>query len=320
MAPRLGKARKSGAPTAATARKIGILLDLVRSRAISLKGCISTYRAEERTVLRDLQELRKIGETAGFHITEREHGDTFRLSEFKGKPPSMIASEKRVRALMAELFKSYGEPMHELSEGLSDPPSESSTDAKFVHFVQPQLVDGSGVRRVFDEIYAAWQNGARTEFTYKGQKRTIDPAAIVVRAGRYYLVGRDVAKRAWRTFSMDLIEGQVRRAGTFERRPAPAKYLSHDAIGFFKGDGEPQTVEVTFSKDLALAASSRRWQAAQKLHLNDDGTATISLTVDDVDEVVRWALGFGDEACISSPAAVVMRAKETLAHMRRRYE
>ncbi|MFZ1017944.1 MAG: WYL domain-containing protein [Candidatus Cybelea sp.] len=320
MAPRLGKARKSGDPTAATARKIGILLDLVRSRAISLKGCISTYRAEERTVLRDLQELRKIGETAGFHITEREHGDTFRLSEFKGKPPSMIASEKRVRALMAELFKSYGEPMHELSEGLSDPPSEGSTDAKFVHFVQPQLVDGSGVRRVFDEIYAAWQNGARTEFTYKGQKRTIDPGAIVVRAGRYYLVGRDVSKRAWRTFSMDLIEGQVRRAGTFERRPAPAKYLSRDAIGFFKGDGEPQTVEVTFSKDLALAASSRRWQAAQKLHLNDDGTATISLTVDDVDEVVRWALGFGDEAWISSPPAVVMRAKETLAHMRRRYE
>ena len=140
MAPRLGKARKSGDPTASTARKIGILLDLVRSRAISLKGCIATYRAEERTVLRDLQELRKIGETAGFHITEREHGDTFRLSEFKGKPPSMIASEKRVRALMAELFKSYGEPMHELSEGLSDPPSESSTDAKFVHFIQPQLV------------------------------------------------------------------------------------------------------------------------------------------------------------------------------------
>ncbi|MFY9630650.1 MAG: WYL domain-containing protein, partial [Candidatus Cybelea sp.] len=73
-------------------------------------------------------------------------------------------------------------------------------------------------------------------------------------------------------------------------------------------------------KDLALAASSRRWQAAQKLHLNDDGTATISLTVDDVDEVVRWALGFGDEAWISSPPAVVMRAKETLAQMRRRYE
>ena len=61
-------------------------------------------------------------------------------------------------------------------------------------------------------------------------------------------------------------------------------------------------------------------KTAQKLHLNDDGTATIALTVDDVDEVVRWALGFGDEAWISSPAAVVMRAKETLAHMRRRYE
>ena len=146
--------------------------------------------------------------------------------------------------------------MHErLSEGLSDPPSESSTDAKFSCTSSSRSWSTGPAFGKYVTIYAAWQNGARTEFTYKGQKRTIDPGAIVVRAGRYYLVGRDVSKRAWRTFSMDLIEGQVRRAGTFERRPAPAKYLSRDAIGFFKGDGEPQTVEVTFSKDLALAAS-----------------------------------------------------------------
>ncbi len=258
--------------------------------------------------MRDLQEMRRIGEAAGFRISERERGDTFTLTEFKAKPSGIAAGEKRLRALMAELLKSYGEPMHALAEGLSDPPPEGSAGSSFVHFVQPQLVDGSGVRKVFDEIYAAWQNDARVEFTYKDQRRTVEPAAAIVRAGRYYLVGRDVAKHAWRTFSMDLIEGKIRRVGTFARKAPPAKYLSNDAIGFLKGDGQSQTVEVTFSNTLAETASSRKWQAAQKVRRNDDGSVTISVTVDDVDEIVRWALSFGDEAWISGPPAVVARA------------
>lgn len=319
MAQRLGKPRQSGIPADATARKIAILLDLVRNKRISLKGCMATYGAKERTILRDLQEMRVIGEASGFCISERQNGDVFTLSEFKAKPSALIAGEKRFRALMAELLKSYGEPMHELAEGLPDSGSDGSRDATFVHFVQPQLVDGSGVSKVFDALYAAWQNDARVEFSYKGQKRAIEPAAAVVRAGRYYLVGRDVAKRAWRTFSMDLIVGPIKRAGTFARKPPPAKYLSSDAIGFFKGDGNPQTVEVRFSKELAPAASSRKWQAAQKIDRNGDGTVTISVTVDDVDEVVRWALGFGDEAWISAPPSVVKRAAETLARITQRY-
>ena len=90
MAGRIGKPRSSGSPAPATVRKIGILLDLVRSRRISLKTCEQTYGASERTVLRDLQELRKIGKTAGFKISDREHGDVFELSEFKAPPGSSL--------------------------------------------------------------------------------------------------------------------------------------------------------------------------------------------------------------------------------------
>jgi predicted DNA-binding transcriptional regulator YafY len=182
-------------------------------------------------------------------------------------------------------------------------------------------VDGTAVGKVYRDLDAAWQKDARVEFGYKGQPRTIEPAAAVVRAGRYYLVGRDITKggNAWRTFSMDLIEGPIRRVGSFTRKVPPAKYLSNDAIGFFKGDGEPHCVDVTFSKDLAASAVSRKWQQAQKIRKNDDGKATISFVVDDVDEVVRWALGFGDEAWVSAPAAVICRAREIVDRVRSRY-
>lgn len=322
MAQRLGKPRKSGSPTPATARKIGILLDLVRHRSVSLKGCEQTYGASERTLLRDLQELRRIGEALGFRISEREQGDTFTLSEFKSKPSGLIAGERRLRALITELLKSFGEPMHELAESLPTVGVDTPTGQPFVHFVQPQLADGSAVRKVFDELYAAWQDNARVEIEYKGQKRTIEPAACVVRGGRYYLVGRDIAKgrAGWRTFSMDLMSQKMRRAGTFERKiTPPPKYLSSDTIGFFKGEGDAQTVDVMLSKELAPSATSRNWQAAQTVRKNRDGTVTVSFTVDDVDEVLRWALSFGDEAWIVAPPAAVSRARELAGRITKRY-
>lgn len=317
MAARMGKPRKSGKPTAATVRKIGILLDLVRNRRISLRACEHTYSASERTLLRDLQELRNIGETAGFRISDREHGDTFSLSEFKARPAGLLAGEKRLRSLLAELFKAFGEPVQHLAEGLDDAGGAGS----FLHLVQPQLMDGSAVAKIYRDLEAAWQSGARVEFRYKDQTRTVEPAAAVVRAGRYYLVARDVAKgrSGWRNFSMDVIEGPIRRKGTFQRQPAPAKYLSTDTIGFFKGDGPEQTVDVTFSKALSPSAISRIWQQAQQVRKNRDGTVTIAFVVDDVDEVIRWAFGYGDEAWISAPPAVVVRARALLARVKKRY-
>ena len=67
---------------------------------------------------------------------------------------------------------------------------------------------------------------------------------------------------------------------------------------------------MTFSKALAETATSRKWQAAQETINNRDGTATLRLTVDDIDEVIRWAMSYGGEAWISAPPDAVTRAKE----------
>ncbi len=171
MAQRLGKPRKSGSPTPAMARKIGILLDLVRNRRISLKGCEQTYGASERTILRDLQELRNIGETAGFRITEREHGDVCELSEFKSRPAGLVEGEKHLRALVTELLKAYGDPVHELADAVGGGDG-TADETPFLHVVQPQLVDGTAVGKIYRDLEAAWRSSARVEFRYRDQVRT----------------------------------------------------------------------------------------------------------------------------------------------------
>lgn len=78
----LGRARKPGRPSPATARKIWILAELVRSRHISLKPLCRRFAVSERTLLRDLQELRQIGSIAGFRIGERSGSDSVTLLDF----------------------------------------------------------------------------------------------------------------------------------------------------------------------------------------------------------------------------------------------
>jgi len=278
-----------------------------------------TYAASERTLLRDLQELRQIGEGAGFKISDRGPNDSFTLSEFKARPSSLLAGEKRLRSLITELLKAFGEPIQNAAGGLE--PGAGDDGASFFHVVQPQLVEGSAVAKISDQLEAAWRSDARVRFTYKGQIRTVEPGTAMVRSGRYYLVARDVEKgnAGWRIFSMDQIAGPIVRAGSFTRKAAPSKYASTDTIGWFKGDGEKQMVEVTFSKELAPTAASRQWQAAQTSRTNADGTVTLLLQAYDVDEVIRWSLGFADEAWISAPPAVAKRAVETLKKIRARY-
>jgi len=42
-----------------------------------------------------------------------------------------------------------------------------------------------------------------------------------------------------------------------------------------------------------------------------DGSAEITFDVGDIDEVVRWAMGYGDEAVVLSPPEAAIRAVNT---------
>ncbi len=80
-------------------------------------------------------------------------------------------------------------------------------------------------------------------------------------------------------------------------------------------------IDVTIRLSAAVAASvtSRRWQRAQRVYPRPDGSADITFTVNDVDEVIRWALGFGAEATVIAPERAVAAAKRLIATLAQRY-
>lgn len=270
-----GKGRPSGEPSGATERKIRILLELVRNKFVRLSRMCEDYEASERTILRDLQELRAIGERAGFRIAEKSEHDVVRLLDFDRRPTALDKSSRALRSLIRDIGRAMGPPVQAQLESIEG--DEPRDDRRFLRFLQPSLREGSHVAQVFDELQAAWANNARVTFRYSHKERRVEPACAIVRSGRYYLLARDPAARDWKYYALDNIELPIKRAGSFSPQPIPERYQNNDVLGFIQGPDE-QRVSVWISRTMAPSATSREWQRAQRIEAHADGSVTMTFT------------------------------------------
>lgn len=303
---RYGTPRASGEPSGATERKIRILLELIRNKFVRVGRLCDEYGASERSLLRDLQELRKIGARAGFKLSEKAEHDTIRLLDFDARPTALDKSGRALQSLIRNAARALGTPVEaELAALASD---DARDERRFLHFLLPTLVEGSRVAETFKSLEAAWAANARVTFAYNGKERRVEPYAVFVRSGRYYLLARDTTGGAWKYYALDHIGHPIRRAGTFPPKAMPPNFTSDDVMGWFNGSKQ-ERVSVQLSAQIAGSATARQWQKEQRVENQPDGSATITFTVSDVDEVIRWSLGFGPEAQIVAPPDAVARAQ-----------
>jgi predicted DNA-binding transcriptional regulator YafY len=307
-AKRFGKPRRSGEPSGSTERKIRILLELIRNKYVRLSALCSQYGASERSMLRDFQELRKIGARAGFTLADKVVNDRLELQSFDSRPTALDRSGKALYALIRSAAAALGKPVE---EELGEIASQERSDRRFMRFMMPTLIEGTRVTHVYKALERAWAADARVRFRYgeKGE-RTVEPYAVLQRSGRYFLLARDVAAKdhGWRHFALDQIIEPIGRAGTFTPRDIPPEYRSYDVLGWMRG-GPTTSVSVWLSPHMAPSATSRQWQHDQDVEHHADGSATMTFAVGDVDEVIRWTFGFGAEARVVAPEAAVKRAQ-----------
>jgi predicted DNA-binding transcriptional regulator YafY len=260
-------------------------------------------------MLRDFQELRKIGARAGFTLADKVVNDRLELQSFDSRPTALDRSGKALYALIRSAAAALGKPVE---EELGSIAPDERADRRFMRFMMPTLVEGTRVAHVYKALERAWSADARVRFKYgdKGE-RTVEPYAVLLRSGRYFLLARDIAAKdhGWRHFALDQILEPIGRAGTFTPREIPAEYRSYDVLGWMRG-GPVTEVSVWLSPSMAPSATSRQWQRNQRVEHHADGSATMTFSVGDVDEVIRWAFGFGTEARIVGPQTAVERARE----------
>lgn len=119
--------------------------------------------------------------------------------------------------------------------------------------------------------------------------------------------------------AIDRFASKPVKAGTCTTvRVVPEQYTSEDVIGFMKGSKRVDvTVELT--SRVAASATCRRWQTEQRTEKLADGRAQMTFAVSDIDEVVRWSLGFGADARIIAPPEAVGRASAIAGEIAQAY-
>jgi predicted DNA-binding transcriptional regulator YafY len=269
-------------------------------------------------LLRDFQELRKIGALAAFALSDKVQNGRIRLLKFDARPTALDESSRALHGLIRLFAVAAGKPLEEQFASLQ--PNGESESPRFEMIVTPGLCEGTRVADIFRALETAWGTKARVRCKYHDRERTVEPYAAVVRSGRYYLLGRELdARGSWKYFALDQIASSIGRAGSFTPRAIPETYCALDALGWIKG-GNIETVSVWISKTIASSATSRLWQREQKVKQLGDGSATMTFEVGDFDEIICLSLGFGADARVVSPPEAITRAKAIVAEAMAGYD
>jgi predicted DNA-binding transcriptional regulator YafY len=180
--------------------------------------------------------------------------------------------------------------------------------------------------RAFALLSSAERSSRSVRFTYldkeaRSSTRTIDPYGFIINAGRVYCVAYDHTRRDMRTFAADSVTDPQVLARTFVRPSGfnIEAYAASSISGVLHAD-ETTVVRVRFAARVAKAAVAARVVAEREVEQRDDGSAEIAYTVADVDELVRWVLGWGTQAEIISPDAARTRIAALAAEITEKYK
>ena len=289
-------------------RMAWMLFQLFEKREVTYRNYRTQFSTGVKTFSRDFARVAEIGQTQGFRVDKSRTG-TIRLVTGTRSIGSQDAGAAMHDSLQA-VYRALGDIVLREAERGRD------FEEPFLTLAAPKLVSDTQVADVYVKLRAAFRTKARVRFKYPRsgeygagafmEERTVEPHLVTYYAGRYYLVAfdRSPKTRQWRQFALDRIAGNIALSGSCERRVVPEHYRGDDAIGLFK-TGPALDVTIALSERIAGAVEARRWQRAQTFVRHGDGSASITFSMHDVGEAVRWALSFSPEAHVISPPEAV---------------
>ena len=152
-------------------------------------------------------------------------------------------------------------------------------------------------------LFEAVRSHAEVSFTYRGEPRSVAPAGLWFRGGRWYLVGWDRGRQAARTFRVDRIDGPpIPGAAGSGRVPEgfdPAAAVPEDP--WRVGEGDADDVLLAVDAIEASRVVEEVGEQAVEQH-RPDGSVLLRLGVTSFDALRSWLLGLLDHAEVVGPA------------------
>jgi proteasome accessory factor B len=300
-------------------RQWKILKTIEAGRFTSSAKLADEHGVTERTIRRDIEALQE----AGFPLyDDRQDGkkvwrlvegykqrltQSFTLSELaalyfsrnmlaflRGAPfaQDLEAAFQKIREALPEKSLPFLSRIQDLFMARPDPWKDYSKKQDVI----AGLIDATLHQRQATIAYYSF-NSKRTK-AYQ-----VDPYRLVYYRGGLYLYARAHEYGEVRTFAVERIQKIEVLDQGFET-PAdfsPSEY-ARSAFGIF--GGEPQTVELLFSPEMAGYVRERSWHESQQLADEPDGGVRLTMEVAPGFELQSWIKGFLPHVRVVRPASL----------------
>ena len=311
-------------------RVIHLIILLQSRRAYTAGELAAGCEVSRRTVFRDLRMLQLAGIPLYF---DRAAGGYSILSTFFLRPVNLNLEEALAIVLLAqELGQGKGIPhldqawraANKIESAL--PPEirrEIGTLASHIHIRAARMAGQVGDASIFQQCRQAVQTSQKVRLVYRSLyegrpiRTTLSPYDLFFGERAWYLVGPSSAHRAVRMFKLDRI-ARLTLTGEYFRRPR--KFTVDDYLGnawhLIRGRRR-YAVVIRFLPKVATNVAEVRWHRTQEVTRQTDGSILLSVTVDGIDEIAWWVLGYGPYAEVLKPETLRRRvarmARETAA-------
>jgi len=177
-----------------------------------------------------------------------------------------------------------------------------------------RLVQRSAAKREsLDAVYISFHEA--------GQIRTrLDPYWLLFYERAWYVIGRSRRHDAVRTFKLGRFKDLQPTGETFDL-PKGLTLEKHLGNAWRLMRGRPTSrVHLKFSPLVGPNVAEVLWHPTQQVRWHDDGSVHFEATVDGLDEIVWWVLGYGPEVEVLSPPALRDRVASLARRMLAVYE
>lgn len=134
--------------------------------------------------------------------------------------------------------------------------------------------------------------------------RTVEPYFIIFRGRAFYFVAFCRMRNEFRTFRIDRVQKIMTTETHFRRQKGinPKTYFE-DSWRLYSG--KPVEVLVKFVGNSAKVVRSGQHHPKEVIVEKSGGCLLYQVTVNGIDEIQRWILGFGDEAEVIAPQELI---------------
>ncbi len=289
------------------------VLQLIQSRG---RWTVTTIAAElecsERTVYRDLDVL----ELAGVPYFLEKPGNFIRVrTDYRFPILNLSHADLVGQATATNVSNATGlkinlgaTPTTEKIAAASDQAASILQDARqLIQVLDLKIVDHSQHQQVIQTAQQALLESKQVACVYSSpyeaseNKLVLHPYRLCLIKSAWYLIARPANDAEPSTFriarfkSLRMLEVAAESDKSFDVKD----YLGN-AWAVYRGDKSYQ-VALEFDAEAAPVVTETIWHHTQQVQHNPNGTATLKFTIDGLNEIVRWIVGWAGQVRIQSP-------------------